>query len=581
MQNLFESPPATRRARAGLAAALGLLLLGVWHGAGSASAQESKGGGSGTLGQSVVRAPVTADLSSVRQMTPEEAAVAKAPPHARGPLSATEYLAAKDKAAKTPVARPGGAAAANVGPAPVRQVGRETPGAAIVFSGQSEQGGVAPSDMALAVSPTWVVQVVNSTISVYDKSGNIQTGFPKSLGAFVGGSGDNGDPRAFYDWAYNRFVVEVDDFTNGLTYMATSATADPRGSWHIYSFAPWGAADCRTNGATCNDFPMIGFDDTTIYLSLNIFPGAGGYSAWMLMLPKSTMYNGGGFSYRYFSNLTFNGVLQDSVQPVSLLTAKEHPRAGFAVNSHDHFANNQCSTACNGIVVWAFSNTLDLGNPLPEASAVLVPTANSYTFPAGGNEPGCAHCVDTGDARISAMPKYHDGKITAALETAGSDAEYHLLWFQLAPTLNDNDPRCTGAFVNRCPQVTGATMINEDCFYCGGQAASGGSYYAALAPDVGGDLTMVYSFSDNNTYPSSVYTGRRATQATNTMHDAGIYMCTSSTTWSGRWGDYNAAAGDITLPSQDYQWFSADNVLSSGNWGSCIGKNGFTNVIQP
>ena len=582
MKHLWRSPPAARRARAGVMAALGLLLFGALNGATPALAQEAAAPkAAGTLGQSAAGAPRMVEMSAMPQMSPLEAAVAKAPPPPRGALNATEYLAAKEKAAKTSIARPLGARLGPIGDPPVQRVGRETPSATTVFAGQSEQGGVAPSDMALAVSQTWVVQVVNSTIAVYDKAGNLQAGYPKALGPFVGGSGDNGDPRAYYDWSWNRFVVAVDDFTNGIMYIATSATSDPRGAWHVYSFNPWGAANCRAAGSLCNDFPMVGFDDTTIYLSMNIFPGTGGYSAWMLLLPKSTMYNGGGFGYRFWNNLTFNGVLQDSIQPVTLLTGNERPRAGFAVNSRDNFANGQCTTACNGVVVWAFSNNLDLSAPFPELSAVLVPTAFNYTLPAGGNEPGCAHCVDTGDPRISATPTYHDGKITAALATAGFDAQYHVYWFQIAPTLNDNDARCTGAFLNRCPQVTSATLWNEDCFFCGGQGASGGSYYAALMPDIGGDVTMEYTYSDNNFSPESAYVSRRVTQTANTMHDSGFVMCGSSVNWTGRWGDYAATAGDITLPGQNYQWFSGDNVLASGNWGTCIGKNGFTSVIQP
>lgn len=568
----------SRPGRAGLThllgAALGLFLFGALAGGAPAIAQSAPKA-SGDLGTASSASARVVDMASVRTLNAAEAAGRKAPPHPRGTLNATQYEAAKAAAARAPATHAG-----QTGPAPIREIGKETPGATVVFAGQSEQGGIAPSDMALAVSQTWVVQVVNEVIAVYDKTGVLQAGFPKSLGTFVGGSGDNGDPRAFYDWSWNRFVVVVDDFTNGLTYVAASATPDPRGAWHVYSFNVWGTANCRTGA--CNDFPTTGFDDQTIYLGINFFPAAGGYSDFMLLLPKAKIYAGAGFSFRFWSNLSFGGILQDTIQPVTLLTGNEHPRAGFAVNSRNNFATNQCSSsACNGIVVWAFSNNLALVSPFPEISAVLVNTANNFTLPANANEPGCARCIDTNDPRISATPIYHDGKITAALETAGSDAGYHVLWFQVAPVLNDNDSRCTGAFLNRCPQVTGASMVNEDCFFCGGQGANGGSYFGALAPDIGGDLTMEYTFSDNSTFPESAYTSRRATQSANTMHDSGIVMCGGAAATSGRWGDYAATAGDISALGQNYQWFSGDNVLASGNWGSCIGRNGFTVVNQP
>jgi hypothetical protein len=118
--------------------------------------------------------------------------------------------------------------------------------------------------MAVAVSPTYVVQLVNSSIAVYNKSGVIQAGFPKSLSAFFGNNtGDIGDVRAFYDWNKGRFVVLADDFTAGVIHLAASATGSPLGTWHQYTFAPWGAANCRTSGTACPDFPQLGYDDTT------------------------------------------------------------------------------------------------------------------------------------------------------------------------------------------------------------------------------------------------------------------------------------------------------------------------------
>jgi hypothetical protein len=563
-------------ARALFGGAVGLLLLG----AGAPSLAQQAPSASAQLGRGNVGDAVQVDMSLLNTAA---GAAKLSPPHPRGSLTPDQYGVAKALAARAAKA-PGG----EVGAAPAGSV-EETPGASKVFLGQSESGST-PSDMALAVSNNWVVQVVNTSIAVYGRGGVLQAGFPKSLGSFFAGStGDVGDPRAFFDWNQNRFVVVADDFTGGRIWLAASATDDPRGSWHVYSFNVWdSAANCRASGHSCADFPMLGFDDrdadATIYISLNFFPAAGGWSDYVLLLPKAKIYNGAGFGFNFWFNLSFNGRLQDSVQPMNLLTGNEHPRAGFAIDAHDNFFNGQCSTsACNGIVVWAFSNNLQAtGSPGAELTAVIVPTANNYTLPALANQPGHANSVDTGDPRISATPSYHAGTITGALNTAGSDARYHVLWFQTQPTLNDNDARCTGSFLNKCPQITGARMVNEDCFFCGGQGASGGSYYGSLAPDIGGDLTMEYTFSDNSTFPESAYVSRRVTQAQNTMHDPGIVMCGGGSTayLQGRWGDYSAAAGDITLPGLDNQWFSGMND-SAGNWATCIGYNGFKTVNQP
>jgi hypothetical protein len=502
------------------------------------------------------------------------------PPHPRGGMSEEEYKAAKAEAAKGLGLAPGGAK----GAAPAQTIGREVPGASPVFAGQSEKGGIAPADMAVAVSGSFVVQLVNESIAVYNKSGVIQTGFPKALSSFFSSnSGDIGDVRAFYDWNAGHFVVLADDFTRGVIHLASSVTSSPLGTWRQYTFNPWGAADCRAAGSACPDFPQLGYDDTTIYIGINFFPSTGGVSDWVLLLPKTKIYSGAGFGYNFWSNLSWGGVLVDTVHPSVPLAASEHPRAGIAVNTFNiNFGGTQCRSACNGLVFWAFSNNLvTSGSPGPELSATSVATANNYSLPASANEPSCGGCIDTGDVRISGTPTYHAGMISASLNTNGSDAHSHALWFQARVFLNDNDARCTGAFTNTCPQITGAQLLNEDCYFCGGQGAAGSTYYAALAPNIGGDLTMIFNYSDNNTNAETAYTARRATQAQNTMHDNGLVLCGGASTAVGRWGDYEANVGDSPGGNQNFTWFSGMNAIGGGAWGTCIGRDGFTAINRP
>jgi hypothetical protein len=535
------------------------------------------GQGHADRGQAGVGAAIEVNMSEVPEGTPR---IVLPPPEPRGGISKEEYDARKAQAAKGLGLAPGG----YKGAAPANPIGREVPGATPVFAGQSEQGGIAPADMALAVSPLYVVQLVNESIAVYNKNGVIQSGFPKPLSTFFSSNtGDIGDVRAFYDWKVGRFVVLADDFTAGVIHLASSATNNPLGAWHQYTFSPWGAADCRASGSACPDFPQLGYDDTTIYVGINFFPASGGVSDWMLLLPKTKIYSGAGFGYNLWSNLSWGGVLVDTVHPSVPLAGSEHPRAGIAVNSFNiNFGGGQCVSACNGLVFWAFSNNLQAsGSPGPELSAVGVGTANNYSLPASANEPSCPGCIDTGDVRISGTPTYHGGMISASLNTNGSDAHSHVLWFQARVFLNDNDARCTGAFTNTCPQITGAQLLNEDCYFCGGQGAAGSTFFGALAPNIGGDLTMIFNYADNNTFVETAYTSRRATQAQNTMHDNGLILCGGASAAVGRWGDYEANVGDLTSPNQDYTWFSGMNAIGGGAWGTCIGRDGFTALNQP
>jgi len=535
------------------------------------------GQGRADLGQAGVSAAIQVNMADVPAGTAKNVLP---PPEPRGAVSKEEYNARKAQAAKGLSLAPGGA----TGPAPTNPIGRQVPGATPVFAGQSEQSGISPSDMAVAVSPTYVVQVVNSSIAVYNKSGVIQSGFPKSLSTFFpSNTGDLGDPRAFYDWNAGRFVVLADDFTAGVIHVAASATNNPLGAWHQYSLNVWGATNCRSATSACVDFPQLGYDDTTIYIGINFFPASGGVSDYMLLLPKTKVYQGAGFGFNFWFNLSWGGVLVDTVHPSVPLAGSEHPRAGIAVNSFNiNFGGGQCVGGCNGLVFWGFSNNLQAaGSPGAEFSAVAVATAHNYSLPASANEPGCPGCIDTGDVRISATPSYHAGVISAALNTNGTDAHAHALWFQARVFLNDNDARCTGAFTNTCPQITGAQLLNEDCYFCGGQGAAGSSYYAALAPNIDGDLSMIFNYSDNVTNAETAYTSRRSTQAQNTMHDNGLVLCGGASAAVGRWGDYEANVADVPGSNQNFTWFSGQNTIGGGAWGTCIGRFGYTKLNQP
>ncbi len=100
-----------------------------------------------------------------------------------------------------------------------------TPGATTRFQGITDStsvcpyfGGCQPPDMALAASPNWVFQGVNTSFAVYSPTGTLQSGWPKTSQSFFGvpnpGSCDSrgpflSDPRAFYDPNDSRFWVAM------------------------------------------------------------------------------------------------------------------------------------------------------------------------------------------------------------------------------------------------------------------------------------------------------------------------------------------------------------------------------------
>ncbi len=446
-----------------------------------------------------------------------------------------------------------------------------------------------PPDQALAVGATWVLEVVNACVGVYSKAGALQAGYPKSLNSFFGlsSSAFTFDPRALYDFVNNRYIVMADLSTATQSYImvAASKTNDPRGGWNIYSLAVGGSTDFA-------DFPTLGQDRQAIYVGFTNFLGAGGISNYVLYLPKSQIYSGAAFSYYYNFNFNVGGVNVDSIQPANVMNLSDQPRAEFMVNSFNiNFGGGQCSSGCNGLVVWAISNPLVAsGSPGPEVTGVVISTANNYSLPPNARQPGCSSgscLLDTGDTRISGEVTYASGSLFAALNTAataGPGATF--IWYRVQPILNDNDARCTGAFLNACPQITTAYIREEQCYFCSGRGANGSSWYGTLQPDPEGNVVAVYAYSDDNSYPGLAYVSKRVTATV--LHDNGLYLYAGQHFYNqqdqygrNRWGDYTGVAGGLLVPTQGVMWFAGEFSDASGNWRSAMGHTAFNNPKQP
>jgi hypothetical protein len=553
--------------------------------AGAASAQS--GMATSTQAAAVV------EMSAIPQITAATAAAGRAAPPPRSGVSEAVYRARKAAAAATtPMfgGEVGGAPAA----APLDftgSIGIETPGASKSFAGLDETcAGVIPSDHALAVSPTFVVQIINSCITVLNKTtGATQLGFPKGLRAFftlAPATAFLGDPRALYDQKFNRFVLLAEDFNTGLMYVNISKTNSPLGAWwqYVLSIPTAVATDFP-------DFPTLSVDRNILYLGATVFHPNNTFTSVMGFYPRAKMYAGqaiGAFTFGF--NFNVGGVEVDTLQPA--LTYTDFPRAGFMVDSFNiNFGGGQCVTGCNGLVVWAVSNALVVaGTPGVEISGVIVPTANTYFFPPNALQSGCASptalcALDTGDTRISGQVTFDSGTLWGSLNTKRSgNNTATVLWFQLRPYLNDNDARCTGAFLNKCPQITGVDILNEDCYFCGGRGNSGSDFFGTVVPDAEGNATMVANYSDLSFHPGVFYVSRRVTQAKNTMHDAGVFLATGQTFYQqldqfnrNRWGDYTAAEVD----SANAFWFAGQYSGPGGIWSTRIGKNAFTAINQP
>lgn len=556
------------------------------------------------------------DMSALPQLVPGVAALEGGEEHdrPRTGLSEEQYMALKKQVAKALAAGVVGAkphrTGALVSPKMPKRasaplggaIGPESVGWSNGFYAQGEVascGGCVPPDMALAVSENFVVQVVNTAIAVYSKTGTLQSGFPKSSTTFFGlPSGTyTTDPRAFYDWANHRFFVVMLTETSpwsgtnvGSLIWAVSKTHDPRGSWWVYSPLQVGSS------GQCPAFPTLGHDTNNwgtgatkggIYIGINQFSGSGhctgsGFSNnYMFVIPKDPLYSGSGYSFYWFSGFNVGGTLVDTLQPATVTDRADKPSSIFLVNSYNIlWGNIVCSTGCNGLVVWSISgpttgSVIAPNNPFawlqggsgPLVHGVTMSTAHDYSLPPHAAEPGCkaasGPCVDTNDTRISAQVNYHAGELFGSLNTgvAVSPAVAGPIWFDVHPVMNNNTS-----------VITSAEERQEDCFYCGGWVNNGSAWFATVQPDQENNLVMVFDYSTDADYPGMVFTSRRVTYHDSYMNGAGQWLTGGfANYYSGRWGDYTATAPDFTIATRGLLWFSAQYADSAGHWGTAIG----------
>lgn len=581
----------------GIAAAAGMAAL-----TGTAQAQS---GGVGT-------APAARQvfMRDVPNASPKGMAAFRVHPRPRTGMPQSTYQALKAQAASPhgvplPITMTG-----KPRPQPAPRSGRETPTAIINFDGDAEFEACsfdAPADQALAIGDgkNPILQAVNVCLSVWNTSGARLLG-PKDLVSFFGlpvGTFTS-DPRALYDWYNHRFIVTLLDTscpnppcatsTNNYN-IAVSQGDDPTLGWWIYRLPVQSATNA------INDFPRVGQDRAATYpiTSGTAFPGAIYVASnlfdnntqsylkeeW-LILPKAAMYNGQAFSFWQFNGMTSGGVVTDTTQPVNVGSPYDNPRAEFLITSKDFF----CSTGCNGLTIWAISNPFGFvtGGPSPELSGVVIGTVNNYSQPPGAVQPGTSTLIDTNDTRISGEATYQSGSIYASIHAANNAGGVASIIYRVQPDLNINDAaRCTGAFLNLCPQITGATELNESILNFGGTTAA---FFAVPQPDLEGNVNTVFTFSSTTDFAGLAYISQRVTQANNTFLDGGLFLRAGSGPiyTQGRWGDYNAVApagvgyaggngGLVATPG-----FGFSGMYASGNtWRTRIGFNKFSGPGQP
>ena len=305
----------------------------------------------------------------------------------RPTMPMADYLAAKSAAAaRSGGARPQGGTA----PPPATGVTLYTQ---VGSTNESQTGGgVFPPDGDVATSASWLVQVNNDVVSMYNwntnafKQVHFNTFFQDAFYFKF-------DPRVIYDPYWDRFAVLVDGCnpcsgsgTQSFFFLAVSWTGDPTGTYWIWFLAP-GTAGLNDFA----DFPQLGMDLNSLIVTYNDFAPNGNFdSGRTFSMAKAYLYNSHGFSTVVFAGSTC------TVAPPYVL---------------DGNATAYVLAFCPGdnkVSIGSLTNTGLVGTNLHWDNAV---TPGASGIPPQAPQPAVDYALDTGDNRFENRSLQNGGRI--------------------------------------------------------------------------------------------------------------------------------------------------------------------------
>ncbi len=472
--------------------------------------------------------------------TPEQLGLQHPPP----PMISSGALGAMEVAHTSPVFRPDQASRyAPSEPQPDSPI-LSSSFTTVDFDGDGAYSGFyhIPPDPHGAVGPAHVVNVVNTNIEWYSKTGTFVSGkrLGKNSTTAVGSFFEsltpvNGlfDPKVIYDQFEGRFVVVAleqtltgSDSTSRIL-VAVSATSDPTGTWYFL------AIDSKisiSGGFRWADYPGIAVDDKAVYITNNMFSfttGANfGSRLWIIHKGVAGGFYGGGaatFTVHDAGTLSGLGAVTGTLQPAHRFGAPPSTYGTYLVSSG-------WSDGGGADFLAVISVTDPLGTPT--FASVYTPLGGDIFSTTLGDAPqlGTATTIETNDVRClhTVWRSTELWGVLTAVPTSGADAgQTTAFWFRI---------------------LTPALSLLDKGFV-GGEDLGTGTYtfFPSIAVNSTLDVAIGFAASGPTIYPGAYFTGRFAADAAGTNRGSGVLRAGVDyyvRTFGGprnRWGDYSGA----------------------------------------
>jgi hypothetical protein len=416
--------------------------------------------------------------------------------------------------------------------------------------------GTWPPDVDGAVGLNQVVQTTNSSIDVWSK---VTSGVPAHLASFsensLVGSADNlGDARVVYDFAWNRWVILIDDFSHlsnsgqPEAFLAISRTSNAAGSYFTFPIR------VSTNpSGLFFDYPQLGIDQDAILITGNWFQGRSFISPAAFAIAKARVYNGFGFGFSF----GFPGASIGTLAPPIVLAADQ--------NSLDWFISAPVGTSQTVLKKFVMA---EAGRTSTTFSGPVNITVSSYCTPPPLARQTCsannsANLIDSLDGRFQNRSVQTGAQIwnthTIALGCGTTFPE--IRWYEL----NGNS--------NSVVQ-SGNIFLNGSSFDFNPSIGTSGNVNAALT----------WSATDPSSSRNGmmIMAGRNPADPLGSMTLNSTPLATSGTCLTGnfdpnfghqRWGDYSASSVDSNgISPNGVFWIFNEFTAGTNTWATEVAR---------
>ena len=403
----------------------------------------------------------------------------------------------------------------------------------------------APPDTDGDIGPNHYVQIVNSGVTIFNRSGTPVLG-PVNTNTFWNGfagacaTTNDGDGVVRYDRLADRWVISQFSVNGGngpfFQCIAVSTSPDPTGTYNRYQFTFDGF----------NDYPKVGLWPDAYYFTFNMFPNNTFAGARACAVDRAKLLTGAAATQQCFNTAnTIGGLL------ASDLDGPTPPPAGtpnflLAVNTTTTLAffkfHVDFTTPANSTFTGPTSITVASFAELCNGGTCVV-------------QPGTTNRLDSLADRLMNRVSYrrfgdHDALLLDHSVTAGTGGG--IRWYELRN------------------MATTPTVFQQGTY----APDSAFRWMGSMAFDQTGNIGLGFTTSSSTINPSVRYTGRLVGDALGTMGqgEATIVAGTGSQTGTlTRWGDYSSLNID---PTDDCTfWYTQEYMGASGtfNWRTRVG----------